>query len=201
MITIEETRHNLMIPFSITGAIVLLGGLMLLSMFWYKKYIPPKERQLPVSFDEQMPTQLTRMEKLELWRKSVPSFYIILIITFGSLLICVYYGIEVTYFQFVAQYSTATPLPIHGKDSANLEAATGTAYAIGGLIATLVSFRVKPQHMVYVNFFLMNVGSIILQYFAVCEYDYCLKLFWVANIIIGFGYVLDHTIVYLTNQT
>ena len=132
-----------------------------------------------------MPKQLSRMEKLELWKKSVPSFYIILVISLGSCLLFAYYGLEVTYFQFMAQFSTAVPLPISGSSSANLEAATGTSYAIGGFLAVFASFKFHPQRMIYVNFVLMNVGGVILN----LSFQNSLVWFWVGNIIMGFGWV------------
>ncbi|UXI18778.1 hypothetical protein NH340_JMT04721 [Sarcoptes scabiei] len=181
---IDERRFQLFIPYSITGSIVALGGLILLVLFFYKRYHPPQERKLPVSFDEQMPKQLTRSEKIELWKRSVPSFYIISIILLGSLLIWSYYGLEVTYLQFLAQFSNAVPLPIHGTMSANLEAATGTAYAIGGLLATIASFRVHSQHMIYVNFFVINLGTIVLWIFS----ESSLLGFWIGNILVGLGF-------------
>ncbi|OTF79213.1 Sodium-dependent glucose transporter-like protein, partial [Euroglyphus maynei] len=104
-----------------------------------------------------MPKQLTRSEKIELWKRSLPSFYIISIIILGSVMLWSYYGLEVTFFQFLAQFSNAVPLPIQGTMSANLEAATGSAYAIGGLLATWASFRIHPEHMIYLNFILMNI--------------------------------------------
>lgn len=181
---IELIRHNLTIPYSVTGGIVSLGGILLLALYLYKRYIPPKERQLPVSFDHQMPQQLSRMEKLELWKQSVPSFYIVSIIGFGSALIGIYYGLEVTYFQFLAEFSTIT-MSIKGRDSANLEAATGLAYAVGGLLATLASFRLQPQNMVYVNFYLMNVGVVIVAF----VWESSLVAFCIGNVIFGFGSV------------
>lgn len=180
---VNKLRANLLIPYSITSVIVAAGGIILLIMFFYKRYIPPKERQLPVSFEEQMPKQLTRMEKLELWKRSVPSFYIISIILLGSLLICFYYGLEVTYFQFLAQFSNAVPLPIHGSMSANLESATGAAYAFGGLLATWASFRFHPESLIYLNFIFVNIGNFILLFSA----NTSLIPFWIGNIIVGFG--------------
>lgn len=180
---VAKLRANLLIPYSITGAIVAAGGIILLIMFLYKRYIPPKERQLPVSFDEQMPKQLTRIEKLELWKRSVPSFYIISIILLGSLLICFYYGLEVTYFQFLAQFSNAAPIPIHGSMSANLESATGAAYAFGGLLATWASFRFHPESLIYLNFIFVNIGNFILLFYT----NNSLVFFWIGNITIGFG--------------
>ena len=123
------------------------------------------------------------MEKLELWKKSVPSFYIILIISIGSCLLFAYYGLEVTYFQFMAQFTTAVPLPIAGSGAAHMEAATGAAYSIGGFIAIMASLRFHPERMIYVNFVLMNVGAVILNY----AYRESLPWFWVGNVIIGFG--------------
>lgn len=180
---IATKRATLFAPYAIIGSIVALGGVLLGGLYFYKAYIPPKERKLPVSFDEQMPKQLSRMDKLELWKKSVPSFYIILIISLGSCLLFAYYGLEVTYFQFMAQFSTAVPLPIKGAASANLEAATGSAYAIGGFIALLASLRFHPQRMIYINFILMNVGGVILNF----AFNSSLSWFWIGNIIMGFG--------------
>ncbi len=180
---IATKRATLFAPYAIIGSIVALGGFILGGLYFYKAYIPPKERKLPVSFDEQMPKQLSRMEKLELWKKSVPSFYIILIISLGSCLLFAYYGLEVTYFQFMAQFSTAVPLPISGSASANLEAATGTSYAIGGFLALLASFKFHPQRMIYINFVLMNVGGVILN----LTFQKSLEWFWIGNIIMGFG--------------
>ena len=182
---ILEKRATIFIPYAIIGAIVTIGGTMLGSLYFYKRYIPPKERKLPVSFDEQMPKQLSRMEKLELWKKSVPSFYIILIISLGSSMLFAYYGLEVTYFQFLAQFTTAVPLPIAGSMAANLEAATGAAYSIGGFIAIMASMRIHPQNMIYLNFVLMNIGIIMLNLF----YQSNLTVFWLGNIFVGFGYV------------
>lgn len=180
---IAEERANLAIPYSITGGVVALGGFVLLGLYLYKKYIPPKERKLPQSFDEQMPKQLNRIDKLILWKKSVPSFYIISIISLGSLMIWSYYGFEMTYFQFLAQFTTATPLPIAGSMSANLEAATGGAYAFGGFLAILASLRFHPEHMIYVNFVLMNIGNVIM----ILVYRSSLSWYWIGNIFIGFG--------------
>lgn len=181
---ILEKRATIFIPYAIIGAIVTIGGTMLGSLYFYKRYIPPKERKLPVSFDEQMPKQLSRMEKLELWKKSVPSFYIILIISLGSSMLFAYYGLEVTYFQFLAQFTTAVPLPIAGSMAANLEAATGAAYSIGGFIAIMASMRIHPQNMIYLNFVLMNIGIIMLNLF----YQSNLTVFWLGNIFVGFGF-------------
>jgi len=91
-----------------------LGAIALLSLYCFKKYVPPKEPKIPQAFNEQMPKQLSRKEKMEIWKNSVPSFYMIGIIALGSILLCVYYGLEVTYFQFMAQFVTSTPLPISG---------------------------------------------------------------------------------------
>lgn len=182
---IEHRRRTLFIPYLITGLIVSAGGIILLGLFLYKRYVPPKERKLPASFDQQMPKQLTRSEKIELWKRSLPSFYIISIIILGSVMLWSYYGLEVTFFQFLAQFSNAVPLPIHGTMSANLEAATGSAYAIGGLLATWASFHFHPEHMIYLNFILMNIGNYILLS---CS-ESSLLWFWIGNIVIGFGYV------------
>lgn len=83
----------------------------------------------------------------------------------------------------MAQFSTAVPLPISGSASANLEAATGTSYAIGGFLALLASFKFHPQRMIYINFVLMNVGGVILN----LTFQKSLEWFWIGNIIMGFG--------------
>ena len=95
--------------------IVCLGGIALLVLYIYKKYVPPMEPKAPGAFSEEMPQELTNYEKFQLWRENIPSSYTFLLITFGSLLLLVYYGLEVTYFQFMAQFITATPLPIQGQ--------------------------------------------------------------------------------------
>ncbi|KAH9527966.1 hypothetical protein DERF_001948 [Dermatophagoides farinae] len=181
---IQHRRQTLFIPYLITGLIVSAGGIILLGLYLYKSYIPPQERKLPASFDQQMPKQLTRSEKIELWKRSLPSFYIISIIILGSVMLWSYYGLEVTFFQFLAQFSNAVPLPIHGSMSANLEAATGSAYAIGGLLAIWASFQIHPENMIYLNFILMNIGNYILLK---CS-ETSLPWFWVGNIVIGFGF-------------
>ena len=83
-------------------------------LFLYKKYVPPHEPKAPPAFAEEMPKELTNLEKFQLWRETIPSSYGILLIVFGSVLLLVYYGLEVTYFQFMAQFITSTPLPIYG---------------------------------------------------------------------------------------
>lgn len=180
---VAEKQFTIFIPYAIIGVIITMGGLLILTLYFYKRYIPPKERKLPVAFDEQMPKQLSRMEKLELWKKSVPSFYIILIISLGSLMCFAYYGLEMTYFQFLAQFSTAVPLPIEGSSAAYLEAATGGAYSLGGFIALLCSLKMHPEHMIYTNFVLMNIGVVIL----LLNYTTSLSMFWAGNVIVGFG--------------
>jgi hypothetical protein len=93
-----------------------LGAIALLSLYCFKKYVPPKELKVPQAFNQQMPKELSRKEKVQLWRNSVPSYYIIGLICLGSILLSTYYGLEVTYFQFMAQFVTSTPLPISGID-------------------------------------------------------------------------------------
>lgn len=181
---IEETQRRLFIPYAITGSIVVGAGVFLLVLYVYKRYIPPVDRKLPQSFQEQLPQQMTYRDKLEIWKQSVPSFYTLTTITMGSFLFFFYYGTEVTYYQYLASFATATPIPIEGSDSAKLEAATGGAYALGGLIATLVSLKVHPEHMIYLNFVLINVANVILW---IAIGSQSLIMFITGNIIMGLG--------------
>lgn len=75
-----------------------------MSLYCYKKYVPPTEPKAPLAFNEQMPETLSRKEKFELWRNSVPSYYMIALISLGSILLCAYYGLEVSYAQVMLIY-------------------------------------------------------------------------------------------------
>ncbi|CAG2119731.1 unnamed protein product [Medioppia subpectinata] len=68
--------------------------------------------------------------------------------------------------------------------SAYVETATGATYALGGLICIYLSTKLKPQHMIYVNFAIINVGSIVLIVF----YKTDISMLWLGNSLIGLGF-------------
>ncbi|CAG2123347.1 unnamed protein product, partial [Medioppia subpectinata] len=94
----------LYIPYLISAGIVASGGLALLALYIYKKYVPPRIPHAPPAFAEEMPKELSNMEKFEIWKENIPSSYTITLITVGSCLLMTYYGLEVTYLQFLAQF-------------------------------------------------------------------------------------------------
>ncbi|CAG2179435.1 unnamed protein product [Oppiella nova] len=135
-------ESRLYIPYLIIAGIVASGGLALLALYIYKKYVPPRLPHAPPAFAEEMPQELTNFEKFQIWKENIPNSYTMILISVGSVLLLAYYGLEMTYLQFLAQFITSTPLPIFGMQSALVETATGATYAFGGLISIYLSKQI-----------------------------------------------------------
>ncbi|XP_054165097.1 sodium-dependent glucose transporter 1B-like [Oppia nitens] len=191
--TVKPKIESLLyIPYLISAGIVAMGGIALLALFIYKKYQPPRLPHAPPAFAEEMPTELSTLEKFQIWKENIPSSYTMTLIVLGSFLLLAYYGLEVTYFQFMAQFITSTPLPIYGTMSALVETATGAAYAIGGGISIYLSIKLRPDQMIYFNFLIINIGCILLIIF----YTTQVSVLWIGNILVGLGFSSTYATAY-----
>lgn len=185
---IEARRYALLIPYSAVAIFMFLGGVALSILFLYKRYIPPQERNRPKAFEDSVPKQLQEEQKQKLWQNSLPSVHKATMILLGAIMLGSYFGLEVTYIDYVSSFATAAPPEIEGKQSAMLASATGGMYSLGGLIATIVSIYVAPEHMIYTNFVLINVASFILLVYGFES----LTMFWIGNLVMGLGLVISN---------
>ena len=119
----HQQNNQLIIPYVITAVILIIGAISLSILFIYKRYVPPKEEKIPAAFQEQMPSAMSYYDKFLLWKESLPSVFSRNVIAIGSILILFYYGIEVTYFQFVVSFVNNSEVPINGSTAAHIEAA------------------------------------------------------------------------------
>lgn len=119
----HQPNNQLIIPYVITAVILIIGAISLSILFIYKRYVPPKEEKIPAAFQEQMPSAMSYYDKFLLWKESLPSVFSRNVIAIGSILILFYYGIEVTYFQFVVSFVNNSEVPINGSTAAHIEAA------------------------------------------------------------------------------
>ena len=119
----HQPNNQLIIPYVITAIILMIGAISLLILFIYKKYVPPKEEKIPTAFQEQMPSAMSYYDKFLLWKESLPSIFSRNVIAIGAILLLFYYGIEVTYFQFVVSFVNNSEVPINGSTAAHIEAA------------------------------------------------------------------------------
>ena len=119
----HQPNNQLIIPYVITAIILMIGAILLLILFIYKKYVPPKEEKIPTAFQEQMPSAMSYYDKFLLWKESLPSIFSRNVIAIGAILLLFYYGIEVTYFQFVVSFVNNSKVPINGSTAAHIEAA------------------------------------------------------------------------------
>ena len=69
-------------------------------------------------------------------------------------------------------------------ESALVETATGAAYAFGGGLSIYLSTRLKPTQMLYFNFIIILMGSVLLILF----FKTSLPMLWIGNIIVGLGF-------------
>lgn len=177
VIDIGHRRAELFIPYAIIGSIVAACGLALLVLFVYKRYHPPivrKKSKLPSSSRN----QATKM------CKNLPNMHTAVTVLGGSVLLGSYFGIETTYYQYMSSMVIASPLPIHSSGSAILESASAAVYTVCGALAMLVSYYLQPQHVIYVNFGLINVANVLLVFWGMDS----LKVLWIGNLVMGAGF-------------
>lgn len=186
-----DRRALLKKPFIIDGSIQIIIPIVLLIMYFVKRY----EYQKPHSLRRKNSVDILWESGVEVYGSNstessniieISNSYrrdrrlnIVLIATFlatYTTLELAHFGYSATYYQFIA-------LRLSASESAEIFSVMASSFTIGRCISAFIAIKLKPKIMISYHFFLITVALVVLYFGQTSD-----RLIWIGNVILGFGF-------------
>jgi len=105
-------------------------------------------------------------------------------ISISGIFLLLYAGTETAYFTFSASYVTQTDLHLTKNTGAYMASVLALSFTITRAISILISIRMSPQLMIYIDCLILVCGYIIIFIFANTNETFL----WMGNILLGIGF-------------
>ena len=185
-----DRRTLLKTPFIIDGSIQSIIPIILLIMFFVKRYEftkPSMRRKISedtlcesgVEVYGSTSTETSNIIEISGSYHRDRRLNIVLIATFlatYTTLELAHFGYSATYYQFIA-------LRLSASESAEIFSVMASSFTIGRCISAFIAIKMKPKIMISYHFFLITVALVVLYIGQTSD-----RLIWIGNIILGFGF-------------
>ncbi|UXI22286.1 FAM76A protein [Sarcoptes scabiei] len=200
---IDPIDYLIHIPYAIAGAITIFSAMIVLGLFFYKKYEPPRKFKAPnddqLSYQSKkkssilqngleppMPLRLTRSKNLH------QTFMTVWIVLMGSMFFTLFVGMEQMHLQFLPTFAVNTDLNLSPSSAAMISSAAALAFTIGRCLSIPLAIKFRPQTILYTNHILMLIGTILLAAYA----NTSERMLWIGNIVLGCGFSSVYASIY-----
>ena len=175
---IMSMESKIWIPYSAASAFMILAAALMIILLFKLPYNDPKRKIKDRGSEVQTKNPTTLYASIKYKR------YYITMIMLGSLLECCYNGIELTTFAFFPEFVHVMDLKLTTAAAAVITSAMSGAFAVNMLISILIATKIPAKVMLFISFFMIAVGNLILLLFA----NKSVTLLWTAAVIIGSGH-------------
>ncbi|XP_054162215.1 sodium-dependent glucose transporter 1B-like [Oppia nitens] len=175
IISEEDRRQKLAIPYMISGGIQIIFPTIMLIMFFTRKY-ENKVKNLEPTRDQGSRTKLFNRC---LFKRRL--LYIALI----AVCLSAINSLDLIYFNFLAPYLTYIPAHLSASRAAELSSALGTAYTVGQAVNFFVAMFISEKIMIFYHLLITILSIVGLFFVQNSELG-----IWVLTITVGFGFSL-----------
>ncbi|KAH9417978.1 hypothetical protein DERP_008231 [Dermatophagoides pteronyssinus] len=197
--SVDPIDYLIYIPYAIAGAITVFSALVVLGLYYHKKYEPPTK----VRRSQEIKTDKSDVAMLEngleppfpckrSFTDRMPPFITIWLVGMGSLFLTFFVGMEQMHLQFLPTFAVNTELDLSPSTAAMMSSAAALAFTVGRCVSIPLAIKLKPQTILYTNHFLMLLGTILLAIYA----NNSETMLWVGNIILGCGFSSVYASIY-----
>jgi Na+/melibiose symporter-like transporter len=176
IITADERKKSLIKPFFFIGSLFILGAIMMLLMFIFRRYKYEEEIKEIEGNDE---SDITNSKAKLSEQIGSPNK---LIIGLGAFCIGSYAAVESACFQFIPAYAQYHKLKLSASKSTLLLSAMAIAYTVFRGFSIFIAIKVKPQFMLYCHYCIIFISCVILL-----SSENSLLMLWIGDIMIGVG--------------
>ena len=166
---------RLEVPFAINGVFLIVSAILLLLLYCYRPYIPPKSQEKAIKFE-------------------FPKKWELIYILLGVFIIGPYAGLELMNFQLIPTFLQDSYQHISDSQSSQLLAILTGVFAITRLINFVVAIKYWTKNYIYVNLILIFISNILLFLYEYCEYSEGVLM--AGLIIMGIGFSTVYPSVY-----
>ncbi|XP_054163819.1 major facilitator superfamily domain-containing protein 4B-like [Oppia nitens] len=189
-----DRRSLLRIPFMVDGLIQSFIPIVLLIMFFIKRYEYSKPNEVPKestsanygidNFDNYGSNSYAAEETTNIIEvsdsyKRDRRLNIVLIAIF----LATYTTVELAHFGYSSTYYQFISIRLSASESAEIFSIMASSFTIGRCISAFIAIKLKPKVMIAYHFIVIAVGLTTL-YFGQSS----VKFIWLGNVIIGFGF-------------
>ena len=169
---------KLYIPFTIIGIFIVISGLYLGSLYFYKKYTPRV-----INKDNKENQSVIKILLINFKVELMPTKPIFIYIILCSLLLTLTLGLLSSQQNYLSTFAQSCGLHLTDTYADYLTTGLSVAQAVSRLIAIPLSKYISPQIIIICGLTLVLISNILLWIFS----NYSLTVMWVANILYGFG--------------
>lgn len=194
---VDQIDYLIYIPYSIAGGVTIFSALIVLLLYYIKKYEPPVKAKPEIDLTKTSGNILENglesitPRKRTLWDRRPPCLTIWLV-AMGSLFLTFFVGMEQMHLQFLPTFAVNTDLNISPSTAAMMSSAAAFSFTIGRCLSIPLAIKLKPQTILYTNHVLMLLGTIILAIYA----NSSETMLWVGNIVLGCGFSSVYASIY-----
>ena len=186
-----DRRALLKTPFMVDGLVQSLIPIVLLIMFFVKRY----EFSKPNLKRKDSVDNLFGVENFDVQRSDVSeTTHIIedtersrrdrrLNIILIAIFLATYTTLELAHFGYSSTYYQFITLRLSASESAEIFSVMASSFTIGRCLSAFIAIKLKPKIMISYHFFLIFVALIILYVGQLSD-----RLIWMGNIVLGFGF-------------
>lgn len=135
--TVESASESrIHIPYGFGGLTIGLSGVLVIILYFYKKYEPPKSHQENIAAAL---VQNAKEEKIGPWRKFTnsvrtqlyPSHYAFSLILMAAIFMAVFLGMEWAMFQYFPSFAVFSKCHVSKKEAAYISTGLSLAFTLG----------------------------------------------------------------------
>ncbi|KAI1301675.1 Major facilitator superfamily domain-containing protein 4A [Halotydeus destructor] len=177
--TSSSAESQVLIPYAISSAIVLLSALSVLILFIVHPYKNANRKaegkKVTIELEDANGNDKPTVPKQD------SKYYVTSIIVMCALLINCDIGLEQNFFSFMQVYSVRGPLKLSASTGAYMLSAFSAAFALGRFTGILLATKMSARSMLYLDGIIMLAGSLAILFWNT-EFG-----LWVGYTVVGFG--------------
>ncbi|CAG2103216.1 unnamed protein product [Medioppia subpectinata] len=181
IISVEDRRHKLAVPYMISGGIQIIFPTILVIMFFTRKYQYDNIKRMDSGSGDHTPDPGSGPKLFD----RCSQYRRIVMITLIATCLSAVNSLDLIYFNFLSVYLQYIPAHIDATRAAQMASALGTAYTVGQAVNFFVAMILSEKIMIGYHF-LITIVSIVGLFF-VQHSDTGL---WVLSIAVGYGFSL-----------
>jgi len=196
----QGNSGELRVPFGISAVVIGAASVCLFLAHWL---LPHQTRTNRVPTEEPENRSkvglkrafITRINDYRTWLAAKENHATFVIITLYCLIILVYSGMEIIYFEFLPKFLTVDSQklvePLNERQASYLYSVMNYSYTISRGIGVLVAVFCKTHVLIYIDCMILTIASSVLLIFSGTKFTY-----WIGNILMGCGFATVYASLY-----